>query len=82
MAAACAAEEDRRLVLDQLAAALLIAQLAALLLVIFLCYGPVDFNNDRLLTSLAFWEWVLCLDCDVALWALDRGLRECGSQGV
>jgi hypothetical protein len=54
------------------ASALLIFQLAALLIVIFLCYGPVDFNNNRLLTSLAFWEWVLCLDCGVALWALDR----------
>jgi tryptophan-rich sensory protein len=34
------------------APALLIFQLAALLVVIFLCYGPVEFNNDRLLTSL------------------------------
>ncbi len=64
------------------APALLIFQFAALLIVIFLCYGPVDFNNDRLLTSLAFWEWALCLDCGVALWALARGLRECGSQEV
>jgi hypothetical protein len=55
---------------------LLIFQLAALLIAIFLCYGPMDFNNDRLFTSLAFWEWVLCLDCGVALWALGRGLRE------
>ena len=62
------------------APALLIFQSAALLIVIFLCYGPVDFNNDRLLTGLAFWEWVLCLDCGVALCALARGLRECGSQ--
>jgi hypothetical protein len=52
------------------------------LIVIFLCYGPVDFNNDRPLTGLTFWEWVLRLDCGVALWALDRGLRECGSQKV
>ncbi len=56
------------------APALLIFQLAALLIVISLCYGPVDFNNNRLLTSLAFWEWVLCLDCGVALWALARWL--------
>jgi hypothetical protein len=59
--------------------ALLIFQFAALLIVMFLCYGPVDFNNDRLLTSLAFWEWILCLDCGVALWVLARGLRECGA---
>lgn len=32
--------------------ALVIFQLAALLVVIFLCYGPVELNNDRLLTSL------------------------------
>jgi hypothetical protein len=38
--------------------------------VAFLCYGPVDFDNGRLLIGLAFWEWVLCLDCAVALWAL------------
>jgi hypothetical protein len=55
---------------------------AALLIVIFLCYGPVDFKNDRLLTSAAFWEWVLCLDCGVALWVLARRLRERGSQEV
>lgn len=52
------------------ARALLIFQLGALLTVVFLCYGPVDFDNDRLLTGLAFWEWVLCADCGVALWAL------------
>jgi len=64
------------------APALLIFQLAALLVVIFLCYGPIEFNNDRLLTSLAFWEWVFCLDCGVVLWALAQGLRKCDSQGV
>jgi len=52
------------------APALLVFQFAVLLVVVVLCYGPVDFNNSRLLTGLAFWEWVLCLDCGVALWAL------------
>jgi hypothetical membrane protein len=52
------------------APALLIFQSAALLLLVFLCYGPVEFSNDRLLTSLAFWEWVLCVECGAALWAL------------
>ena len=52
------------------APALLIFQLAAVLVVVFLCYGPVHFDNHRLLTSLAFWEWALCLDCGAALWAL------------
>lgn len=60
----------------RVAPALLIFQIATLLIVLFLCYGPVHFDNDRLLTSLAFWEWLLCLDCGVALWALARGLRE------
>jgi len=54
----------------QAAPAPVIFQSVALLVVVFLCYGPVDFDNSRLLTSLAFWEWVLCLDCGVALWAL------------
>jgi len=49
---------------------LLVFQFGALLMVVFLCYGPVEFKNDRLFTCLAFWEWVLCLDCGVALWAL------------
>lgn len=67
----------------RVAPALLILQLAALLIVSFLCYGPVDFNNDRLLISLAFWEWVLCLDCGVALWALARKVeRMRWSRGV
>jgi hypothetical membrane protein len=57
------------------APALLIFQFAALLLLVFLCYGPVQFSNDRLLTSLAFWEWVLCLDCGAALWALSGTIR-------
>jgi len=48
------------------APALLIFQLAALLVVIFLCYGPIEFNND----------------CGVVLWALAQGLRKCDSQGV
>src|SRR5689334_8429470 len=43
--------------------ALLAFQLVALVMLVFLCYGPVEFKNDRLFTCLAFWEWVLCLDC-------------------
>lgn len=49
---------------------LIIFQVAMLLLLIFLCYGPMDFDNDRLFTSLAFWEWVLCVDLALAMWAL------------
>jgi hypothetical protein len=56
--------------------AVLIFQLAALLTIVFLCYGPVEFKNDRLLTGLAFWEWVLCADCAAGLWALARSVEE------
>jgi hypothetical protein len=54
---------------------LLAFQLGAVLLLVFLCYGPVEFTNGRLLTSLAFWEWVLCVECGLALWALARGIE-------
>jgi hypothetical protein len=54
------------------AAALLIFQFGALLALVFLCYGPVEFDNTRLLTGLAFWEWVLCVDCAAVLWGLAR----------
>jgi hypothetical protein len=57
------------------ARALLVVQFAILLLLIFLCYGPVNFDNGRVLTSLAFWEWVLCLDCAAALWMLAGGIE-------
>jgi hypothetical protein len=30
----------------------------------------MEFDNDHLLTGLAFWEWVLCLNCVMGLWAL------------
>ncbi|SPE42587.1 membrane hypothetical protein [Candidatus Sulfopaludibacter sp. SbA3] len=52
------------------ARSLLFFQFGAVLIVIFLCYGPVEFQNDHLLTGLAFWEWLLCVDCGVALYAL------------
>ena len=49
---------------------------------LFLGYSyflPEFFNNDRLLTGLAFWEWMLCLGCGIGLWILARtveGLEE------
>jgi len=58
------------LVAARAAPSLLLFQLVALATLVFLCYGPVEFKNDRLFTCLAFWEWVLCLDCAAALWAL------------
>ncbi len=55
--------------------ALILFQLVALLAVIDLFYGPVDFRNDRLLTGLAFWERMLCVDCAAALGALARKIE-------
>lgn len=52
------------------APALIAFEFLALLVLAFLCYGPVNFNYDHLLTSLAFWEWLLCVNCGAALWAL------------
>jgi len=54
--------------------ALIWFQGAVFLFLIYLCFGPDFFNNDRLLTSLAFWEWLLCADCGIALWALARAV--------
>jgi len=49
---------------------LIALQCGVLLLLACLCIGQVSFTNDRLLTSLAFLEWVLCGDCGFALWML------------
>jgi len=64
----------------RVAPALLAVQLAIVMLLVFLCYGPVNFDNSRLLTSLAFSEWVLCLDCAATLWIL-AGRIETGAAG-
>lgn len=55
--------------------ALLIFQFGIVLLLIFLCYGPFNFDNDRLFTSLAFWEWVLCVNLGLAVWALAKRIE-------
>jgi len=46
---------------------------------LYLYFGPNFFNNDHLLTSLALWEWILCLDCGIALWLLARRVKACGN---
>ena len=56
--------------------AFLTFQFGVLLMVIYLCFGPVQFDNSRLLTGLAFWEWLLCADCGVALWWLARAVEK------
>jgi hypothetical protein len=63
------------LVAARAARPLLLVQLVCFLILLFLCYGPVEFDNSRLLTSLAFWEWVLCLDCGACLWALSSAVE-------
>lgn len=49
---------------------LITVQGGVLLFLVYLYFGPEFFNNDRLLTSLAFWEWALCVGCGIGLWAL------------
>jgi hypothetical protein len=58
------------LVAARTAPALIAVQCGTVLFLVYLYFGPEFFNNDRLLTSLAFWEWLLCIDCGVGLWAL------------
>lgn len=49
---------------------LVVFQSAVFLFLGYLYFTPDFFSNDRLLTSLGFWEWMLCADCAVALWFL------------
>lgn len=60
----------------------LILQAVVLLILVVLCYGPVQFDNDHLFTGLAFWEWLLCADCVVGLWALARAVAGEEREGV
>jgi hypothetical protein len=56
-------------------AVVIAAQFVVFLFVVYLYFGPDFMSNDRLLTSLAFWEWMLCCDCGVALWLLARAVE-------
>lgn len=44
------------------------------LFLLYLYFGPDFFNYDHLLTSLAFSEWILCVDVGLALLALARAV--------
>lgn len=44
------------------------------LFLLYLCFGPDFFSDDHLLTSIAFWEWLLCADVGFALMALARAV--------
>jgi hypothetical protein len=57
---------------------LIAVQCGIFLFLVYLYFGPEFFNNDRLLTSLAFWEWMLCAGCGVGLWALAGSIRDEG----
>ena len=65
--------------LDLLAAraapAAIAIQGAVLVFLVYLYVGPDFINNDRLVTSLAFLEWLLCVDCGLALWALAKAVQ-------
>jgi hypothetical protein len=52
--------------------ALIVVQCGVLLVLVYLYVVPDFFTNDRLLTSLAFWEWILCVDCGVGLWVVAK----------
>ena len=57
------------------AARVLIAFKSCVLLILISSYfGQHCFNNSELLTSFAFWEWMLCIDCGVGFWVLSATL--------
>lgn len=45
-----------------------------ILFLVYLYFTPHFFNHKGLLTSLAFWEWLLCADCVFSLWMLATAL--------
>jgi hypothetical protein len=56
---------------------LIVPQVGVVLFLIYLYFGPKFsgqefFNEDHFVTRLTFWEWLLCVDCGVALWALSH----------
>jgi hypothetical protein len=54
--------------------AMVVVQGSVLLFLVYLYFTPHFFNCKGLLTSLAFWEWLLCADCVVSLWILTAAL--------
>lgn len=51
---------------------IVVFQCVVLLFLIYMYIGPDFLSNRHLLTSLAFWEWILCVDCGLGLWVLAR----------
>jgi hypothetical protein len=51
-------------------------QAAVFLFLVVLYFVPNPFSDDHLLTSIAFWEWVLCTDVGIALFALARAVGQ------
>jgi hypothetical protein len=58
------------------ATALRWVQGAVFLFLVYLYFGPDFFSDEHLLTSIAFWEWLLCADVGIALWALARAVAK------
>lgn len=54
--------------------AMVVLQSGVLLFLVYLYFTPHFFNYKGLLTSLAFWEWLLCADCVSSLWILTAAL--------
>ena len=54
--------------------AMVVLQGGVLLFLMYLYFTPHFFNYKGLLTSLAFWEWLLCADCVSSLWILTLAL--------
>jgi hypothetical protein len=54
--------------------AMVVVQGSVLLFLVYLYFTPHFFNYKGLLTSLAFWEWLLCADCVASLWILTAAL--------
>lgn len=53
---------------------------AVLGFLLYLYFGPEYFDNGRLLTSLAFCEWMLCADCAASLWLLAAVVARTGER--
>ena len=54
--------------------AMVVVQGSVLLFLVYLYFAPHFFNYKGLLTSLAFWEWLLCADLVASLWILNAAL--------
>jgi hypothetical protein len=60
---------------------LIAIEIAVVAALVYLYFRPdFIFNNDHLLTGLAFWEWMLCLNCGIALWRLASAVEAAAAE--